>query len=158
MSDTDHRLIHVVLDEHRQVRRSAEAEHERAVAVHDLLEENSFRPAGDFTGPYMLRLRQEENRMVFDIRDAGDNPLREVHLSLTPFKKIIKDYFEICESYYDAIKRLSPSQIEAIDMGRRGLHNEGSETLKERLSGKIEVDSETARRLFTLMCVLQIRG
>jgi uncharacterized protein (UPF0262 family) len=100
----------------------------------------------------------QENRLLFDVRNASDKKLRDIVLSLTPFRTIVKDYFMICESYYDAIKKLSPSQIEALDMGRRGLHNEGSELLRERLAGKIEVDFDTARRLFTLICVLHIRG
>jgi uncharacterized protein (UPF0262 family) len=100
----------------------------------------------------------QENRLLFDLRDTSEKKLRDIVLSLTPFRTIVKDYFMICESYYDAIKKLSPSQIEALDMGRRGLHNEGSELLRERLEGKIEVDFDTARRLFTLICVLHIRG
>jgi uncharacterized protein (UPF0262 family) len=153
-----YRIIDLVLDERSVVRRSPDVEHERKVAIFDLLEENRFAPVGSDGGPYVLHLAIEENRLVFDIRLDGDEPHGKVLLSLTPFRKIIKDYFLICESYYDAIKTAAPSQIEAIDMGRRGLHNEGSETLKERLSGKIEMDFDTARRLFTLICVLHIKG
>jgi len=109
-------------------------------------------------GPYHLHLAVQENRLQFDVRDTTEKKLRDIILSLTPFRTIVKDYFMICESYYDAIKKLSPSQIEALDMGRRGLHNEGSELLRERLEGKIEIDFDTARRLFTLICVLHIRG
>jgi len=153
-----YRIIDLVLDEHTVMRRSPDVEHERKVAIFDLLEENHFAPVGSDGGPYVLHLAIEENRLVFDIRLESDEPHGKVLLSLTPFRRIIKDYFMICESYYDAIKTAAPSQIEAIDMGRRGLHNEGSETLKERLSGKIEMDFDTARRLFTLICVLHIKG
>jgi uncharacterized protein (UPF0262 family) len=152
------RIVHIALDEKTMVRRTAEVEHERQVAVFDLLEDNSFSPVGVGDGPYHLHLAVQENRLLFDVRDTGDRKLRDIILSLTPFRTIVKDYFLICESYYDAIKKLSPSQIEALDMGRRGLHNEGSELLRERLEGKIEVDFDTARRLFTLICVLHIRG
>jgi uncharacterized protein (UPF0262 family) len=152
------RIVHIALDEKTMVRRTAEVEHERQVAVFDLLEDNSFSPVGVNDGPYHLHLAVQENRLLFDVRDTGDRKLRDIILSLTPFRTIVKDYFLICESYYDAIKKLSPSQIEALDMGRRGLHNEGSELLRERLEGKIEVDFDTARRLFTLICVLHIRG
>src|SRR5690606_29952914 len=108
--------------------------------------------------PYCLYLSIEENRLVVDVRTESEKPVLKAILSLTPFRRIIKDYFTVCESYYEAIKRASPSQIEAIDMGRRSLHNEGSELLRERLDGKIELDANTARRLFTLFCVLHIRG
>jgi len=156
--DQNQRLIHVQLDEKTMVRRKPEVEHERAVAIYDLLEENSFRPWGDFTGPYALHLSLEDNRLLFDIRGQEGTELTKVNLPLLPFKSIVKDYFMMCESYYSAIKQSSPAQIEAIDMGRRGLHNEGSQLLVERLQGKIEVDQDTARRLFTLLCVLHIRG
>lgn len=151
-------IAQVFLDERTMVRRSPELEHERAVAIFDLLEENSFAPHGVSEGPYHLHLRLQESRMVFDIRATDDTALRQVILSMTPLRTVIKDYFLVCESYYDAIKRLSPSQIEALDMGRRGLHNEGSEILRERLKGKVELDFDTARRLFTLICVLHIKG
>ena len=152
------RIVRITLDERSVVRRSAEVEHERAVAIYDLIEESKFRLVENGGGPYSLHLSIEENRLVFDARDAEDNPLRRVVLALTPFRRIIKDYFQICESYFTAIKTASPSQIEAIDMGRRGLHNEGSELLQQRLEGKIELDRDTARRLFTLICVLHIKG
>jgi uncharacterized protein (UPF0262 family) len=154
----DRRIVHIALDEKTMVRRTPEVEHERQVAIFDLLEENFFSPIGIQDGPYHLHLSVQENRLLFDLRDASEKKLRDIVLSLTPFRTIVKDYFMICESYYDAIKKLSPSQIEALDMGRRGLHNEGSELLRERLEGKIEVDFDTARRLFTLICVLHIRG
>ena len=149
------RIIDIVLDEESVARRSPEVEHERAVALFDLIEENDFALVGT-PGPYRLRIGIFEQRLVFDVRDAHDNKLRDIVLSLTPFRKVVKDYFLVCESYYAAIKKLSPSQIEALDMGRRGLHNEGSELLRERLAGKIEIDSGTARRLFTLICALHI--
>ena len=151
-------IIHISLDETSIVRRNADIEHERKVAMFDLLEENEFRLTSGPTGPYDVVLRLEENRLVFDIRDGQGGGLNEIKMLLTPFRRIIKDYFLVCESYFNAIKTASPSQIEAIDMGRRGLHNEGSELLKERLTGEIEMDFDTARRLFTLVCVLHIRG
>lgn len=152
------KLVKIELVEKHQVRRAAEVEHERAVAVYDLLEENYFAPNGDFIGPYALYLRLEDTRLIFDVRKEDDTPLVQVPLALKTFQSIVKDYFLICESYFAAIKKSTPSQIEAIDMGRRGLHNEGSELLRERLVGKIDVDFDTARRLFTLVCVLHIRG
>ncbi|MDA8232704.1 MAG: UPF0262 family protein [Magnetospirillum sp.] len=152
------RIVHVQLDEKTMVRRRPEVEHERAIAIYDLLEENYFAPAGDVTGPYNLHLSAEENRLLFDIRSEGGEPLSQVALPLRQFQSIVKDYFLVCESYYNAIRKSAPSHIEAIDMGRRGLHNEGSEMLKARLSGKIDIDFDTARRLFTLICVLHIRG
>jgi uncharacterized protein (UPF0262 family) len=152
------RLISISLDERSVVRRSADVEHERAVAIFDLLEQNYFHLADDRQGPYSLHLSIEENRLMFDIRDADEQPLDKVALSLAPFRRIVKDYFTVCESYFEAIKTASPSRIESIDMGRRGLHNEGSELLRERLEDRIETDFDTARRLFTLICVLHIRG
>lgn len=156
---SDQRLIRIALDEQTLVRRNPDIEHERAVAIFDLLEDNSFVPVGDFAGPYSLHLSLSENRLVFEIRDGEDlQKLGTVGLSVTPFRRIVKDYFTVCESYFEAIKTASPSKIEAIDMGRRGLHNDGADLLRERLKGKIEVDDNTARRLFTLLCVLHIKG
>jgi uncharacterized protein (UPF0262 family) len=152
------RIVQIHLDERSIVRWSPDVEHERAVAIFDLLEENHFAPAGALEGPFVLRLSIEENRLVLAIHDEADAPLGKVMLPTLPFRKLIKDYFTVCESYYQAIRTASPSQIEAIDMGRRGLHNEGSELLRERLAGKIDIDFNTARRLFTLLCVLHIRG
>ncbi len=152
------KLAKIELVEKHQVRRAAEVEHERAVAVYDLLEENYFAPNGDFIGPYALYIKLEDTRLIFDVRKEDETPLVQVPLPLKTFQSIVKDYFLICESYFAAIKKSTPSQIEAIDMGRRGLHNEGSELLRERLGGKIDVDFDTARRLFTLICVLHIRG
>jgi uncharacterized protein (UPF0262 family) len=157
-SPDSHRIVNVSLDERSVVRRSAEVEHERAVAIFDLIEENRFVPIGSAGGPYNLHLSIEESRLVLDIRTDADGPVGKVMLALGPFRRVVKDYFTVCESYYAAIKTSSPSQIEAIDMGRRGLHNEGAELLKERLAGKVELDGNTARRLFTLICVLHIRG
>jgi len=151
-------LVHIQLDEKTLVRRKPEVEHERAVAIYDLLEGNYFAPVGDYIGPYRLHLGIEENRMCFDVHSQDGMPLCKVQLPLKPFKTIVRDYFLVCETYYTAIKKASPSKIEAIDMGRRGLHDEGSELLRERLSGKIDIDFDTARRLFTLVCVLHIRG
>ncbi|MEX0957329.1 MAG: UPF0262 family protein [Rhizobiaceae bacterium] len=151
------RLVDVVLDE--SIGRSTpDIEHERAVAIFDLIEENGFRPVGHEGGPYKLRLSLAENRLVFAISDETDKGVVTHILSLTPFRRIVKDYFLICESYYEAIRTSTPSQIEAIDMGRRGMHNDGSQTLMDRLSGKIDMDFDTARRLFTLVCVLHWRG
>ena len=152
------RICEIKLDERSVVRRSADVEHERAVAIYDLIEENYFAPVGQDPGPYRLHLSIEENRLVFDIRDEQDSNIAAVTLPLLPFRRIVKDYFAVCEVYYEAIKTASPSKIEAIDMGRRGLHNEGSEVLRARLDGKIDLDFNTARRLFTLICVLHIRG
>lgn len=151
------RLVRIDLDEQSMSRRSAEVDRERAVAIFDLLEENEFRPAIEQDGPYHLYLAIEENRLIFDIKDIAEAPLYKFILSLSPFRRIVKEYFDICESYFQAIKSASPSQIEAIDMGRRGLHNEGSEILRERLAGKVELDFNTARRLFTLICALHVK-
>jgi len=152
------RIVDIVLDEKSVARRTPEVEHERAVALFDLLEENDFALVGGAPGPYKLHLGVFEQRLVFGVHDADDEKLRDIVLSLTPFRKVVKDYFLVCESYYSAIKKLGTSQIEALDMGRRGLHNEGSELLRERLAGKIEVDHDTARRLFTLICALHIKA
>ena len=152
------RLIDIELDE-LIGRSTPDVEHERAVAIFDLIEENSFCPVNDTgAGPYKLKLSLAEHRLVFEIsRESGETVATHI-LSLTPFRRIVKDYYMICESYYAAIRTSTPSQIEAIDMGRRGLHNDGSQTLKDRLDGKIEIDFDTARRLFTLVCVLHWRG
>src|SRR5690606_5052066 len=151
------RLIDIELDS--SIGRSTpDIEHERAVAIFDLIEENSFYPVGDEEGgPYKLIISLIERRLIFSImRENGDKVATHV-LSLTPLRRAVRDYFLICERYYEAIRTASPSKIEAIDMGRRGLHNEGSQTLQNRLDGKIEMDFNTARRLFTLVCVLHWR-
>jgi uncharacterized protein (UPF0262 family) len=152
------RLVRITLDEGSIGRSSPDIEHERAVAIYDLIEDNSFAPAEHGGGPYALNLAISENRLVFDIREEDGTPVMAHLLSLTPLRKIVKDYFLICDSYYKAIRTASPTQIEAIDMGRRGLHNEGSELLQQRLKEKIDVDFDTARRLFTLICVLHWKG
>ena len=156
--DSQQKLSNITLDESSVVRRSPDVEHERAVAIFDLLEENYFAPVGDYNGPYHLHLGIAENRLRFEIQNDGGTLLGTVVLALSPFRRIVKDYFTVCETYFEAIKSASPSKIEAIDMGRRGLHNEGSQLLRDRLDGKIEIDFDTARRLFTLICVLHIRG
>jgi uncharacterized protein (UPF0262 family) len=153
------RICHIEIDEKGLARTTAEIEQERRVAIFDLLEDNSFglpqredRPVP--SGPYRLGLAIREGRLVFEVATEDAAKVGEFHLSLGPFRQVVKDYFQICESYFQAVKRLPPSQIEAIDMARRGIHNEGARTLQERLEGKAEVDLDTARRLFTLICVL----
>ena len=158
MADDVFRLAAITLDERSIVRRTREIEQEREIAIYDLLEGNSFHPEGSDGGPYTLTLGVEENRLTFDIRLGDGREHGKVMLSLTPFRSVIKDYFLICESYFKAIRHAPPSQIEALDMGRRGLHDEGSTLLRERLKGKIAVDHDTARRLFTLICVLHLKG
>jgi uncharacterized protein (UPF0262 family) len=158
MTESPYRIANIVLDESTVVRRTREIEQEREIAIYDLIESNSFTPVGSPGGPYNLVLSVEDNRLAFDIRLEDNREHGKVMLSLTPFRKVIKDYFLICESYFRAIRTAPPSQIEALDMGRRGLHNEGSEILRERLAGKIELDNDTARRLFTLICVLHLKG
>jgi uncharacterized protein (UPF0262 family) len=152
------RLISVTLDENSIGRGSADQEHERAIAIYDLLEENSFELVGHGGGPYALIISLVDAKLVLDIRDAEGATVVTHILSLTPFKRILKDYFMICESYYAAIRHATPSRIEAIDMGRRGLHNEGAQLLIERLKGKIETDQDTARRIFTLITALHWKG
>ena len=152
------RLIAVTVDESSIGRSNPDIEHERAIAIYDLIEENSFAPVDHESGPYALHLRMADNRLVFEIAQADGNAVIAHHLSLNPFRKIVKDYFLICDSYYDAIRNATPDRIEAIDMGRRGLHNEGSKILMERLQEKVSVDFDTARRLFTLICVLHWKG
>ena len=155
----DPRIVALELDERTVLRRSPEIEHERAVAIYDILEENRFAPLGHEGGPYNLKLGIEDRqRLVLDIHTESGDPVERVSLSVTPFRRIVKDYFHICESYFDAIKKLSPSQIETIDMARRGIHNEGARILQERLEGKADIDIDTARRLFTLICVLHFGG
>lgn len=152
------RLIDVELD--ASIGRSTpDVEHERAVAIFDLIEDNSFAPINDSgDGPYRLKLSLAEQRLILAVARADGTAVVTHILSLTPFRRIVRDYHMVCESYYDAIRSATPSQIEAIDMGRRGLHNEGSQTLLDRLSGKIDLDFDTARRVFTLICVLHWRG
>ncbi len=150
--------MEIALEESLQGRHSPEAEQERAVAIFDLIESNAFSPAIDHDGPYRLALSVADQRLVFDICDVAGASLCKFALSTAPFRRLIKDYLHICDSYYAAIKTASLSQIEAIDMGRRGLHNEGAELLHETMQGKAEMDFDTARRLFTLVCALHMKG
>jgi len=154
-----HRLVEVHLDEDSIARCSRDIEHERNVAIYDLLESNSFELLEhNAHGPYSLLLALEDRRLVFHVGDDNHKPLKTIMLSLSSFRRLIKDYFLLCESYFEAIRTAPPSRIEAIDMGRRGLHDEGAHLVTDRLAGKITVDFETARRLFTLICALQGRG
>lgn len=157
------RIIHIDLDDSGLPVPTAEIEQERKVAMFDLLEDNVFAlPKRDDRevpeGPFRLGLSIRERRLVFDIQSEDEKPAGEFHLSLGPFRQVVKDYFQICESYFDAVKNMPPSQIETIDMARRGIHNEGARILQERLEGKADVDTDTARRLFTLICVLHFGG
>ena len=156
--DPSFRLAAITLDEGSIGRSNPDVEHERAVAIYDLLENNVFVPADHPGGPYALHLKVTENRLIFDIRLADGTPVIAHYLSLSPLRRIVKDYFTICDSYYEAIRTATPSRIEAIDMGRRGLHDEGSHLLMERLQKKVTIDFDTARRLFTLLCVLHWKG
>ena len=157
--DPKYKIVSVDLDERTVARRNAEIEHERAVAIFDLLENNYFKPVSLPEGPYAIDLSVEENRLNLVVRNQDKSAeLGKLVIQLRAFRRIIRDYFLICESYYTAIKDSSLSQIEAIDMGRRGLHNEGADLLKETLAAEVAVDGQTARRLFTLLCVLHIRG
>jgi uncharacterized protein (UPF0262 family) len=154
----ERRIAGITLDEHTVVRRSPDIEHERAVAIFDLLEENRFAPASGLDGPFHLHLAIEENRLSIEVRSAANGAGETIVLPLAPFRGIVRDYFMICENYYQAIRRASLAQIEAIDVGRRSLHDEGSTLLMERLAEKVVIDHDTARRLFTLICVLHLRG
>jgi uncharacterized protein (UPF0262 family) len=153
---TTQHLKTIVIDDDSLAAASRDQEQERQVAIFDLLDSNYFEPAESEGGPYDLRLSLIENRLAFDI--VGPSYERRHLLSLSPFRGVIKDYFMICDSYYSAIRSSTPQQIEALDMGRRGLHNEGSSLLRERLDGKVKTDLDTARRLFTLICALHWRG
>jgi uncharacterized protein (UPF0262 family) len=157
-ADERARIIEIRLDSGSIVRWSREVEHERQVAVFDLLERNSFRLVNGFAGPYRIELSLRESNLIFALADEPGRNQSEIIVSMRPFRRLIKDYFLICDSYFQAIKHASPSRIEAIDMGRRSLHNEGAEKLRDALAEKILVDDETARRLFTLICVLHIRA
>ncbi len=157
------RIAHIELDDRTLPPPTPEIEQERKVAMFDLMEENSFTlPKRDDRvvpdGPYNVGLAIREKRLVFDIKTEAEKAAAEFHLSLGPFRQVVKDYWQICESYFDAVKNLPPSQIETIDMARRGIHNEGARILTERLEGKAEIDNDTARRLFTLVCVLHFGG
>jgi uncharacterized protein (UPF0262 family) len=158
----DFRISKVELDEATILRRNADIEQERRVAIFDLIEENFFRPLRDmgdgYTGPYHLYISVEEGRLILDIRREDGSPYETLVLGLGRFRRVVKDYFAICDSYYQAIRKASATEIETIDMARRGVHNQAAELLVERLDGKVEVDFPTARRLFTLICVLHIKG
>ena len=151
------RIAALTLDERSVLRRSPQIEHERAVAVTDLLKDNRFAPVSGLAGPYRLHLAVEENRLTMAVSGSnGDG--ENIVLPLFPFRRIVKDYFLVCESYYEAIRSRRLGQVEAIDVGRRSLHDEGSALLIERLAGKVAIDHDTARRLFTLICVLHLRA
>jgi uncharacterized protein (UPF0262 family) len=158
----DPRIIDISLDERTILWRSADIEQERRIAIFDLLEDNHFAPqrehADAYAGPYKLHLSVEEGRLALEVRRADGSPLETLVLGLARFRRPIRDYFAICDSYYQAIRNATPAQIETVDMARRGIHNEAAELLRERLEGKITVDFDTARRLFTLICVLHIKG
>ena len=152
------RLVKVTLDEESIGRSNEDVEHEREVAIYDLLEQNSFAPVGHDGGPYTLHLSINANRLVFDIREEDNTPVMAHLLSLSPLRRIVKDYYIVCDSYYQAIRTATPDKIEAIDMGRRAIHNDGCSILMERLQDKVKIDIDTARRLFTLICVLHWKG
>jgi uncharacterized protein (UPF0262 family) len=158
----DPRISHIELDEATILWRNADIEQERRIAIFDLIEENTFRPlrsvAAGHEGPYRLRLSVEDGRLALVISDEAGNPTETIVLALGRFRRPIRDYFAICDSYYQAIRRATAQEIETIDMARRGIHNNAAELLLERFEGKIETDFATARRLFTLICVLHIRG
>lgn len=158
----DPRIIAVELDEQTIIWRNADVEQERRIAIFDLLEENHFQPQrpypDDYAGPFRVRLRIEEGRLAIEIASEDGQVLETIILGLTRFRRAIKDYFAICDSYFKAVRQATPQQIETIDMARRGIHNQAAELLVERLEGKIAVDFDTARRLFTLICVLHIKG
>ena len=156
-SDAQH-LVEVVLDESAATYRNPDIGHERRVAIYDLLEKNHFAPVGNSGGPYRLRLGLVENRLIFNVAEQSGAPVSAVALPLSPFRRLMKDYALICESYVAAIKSAPRSRVEAIDMGRRGLHDEGAEVLQSALAARIAIDLETARRLFTLIYVLHMRA
>jgi uncharacterized protein (UPF0262 family) len=157
-AESRQRLVKVTLDEDSIGRSGPEIEHERAVAIYDLLEENMFAPAGEEGGPFTLHLSITGNRLMFDIKRSDGSPAMAHLLSLSPLRRLVKDYFTVCDSYYEAIRSAPPERIEALDMGRRTLHDQGSELLMERLKRKVMIDFDTARRLFTLICVLHWKG
>lgn len=156
------RITHIALDDETILWRNADVEQERRVAIYDLIEENTFRPVraseAGADGPYRLLLSVRDGRLALDIRDENDGPLELLLLGLARFRRPVREYFAICDSYYQAIRKATPAEIETIDMARRGIHNDAAELLLERLAGKVETDFATARRLFTLICVLHIRG
>lgn len=155
---SENTIAHISFDDPALVARNPDLEHERRVAIFDLLESNFFRLKEGYAGPYRVVLSLVDRALLLSVRTVKDEAVQDIRLSLTPFRRLIKDYFIICESYYDAIRSASPDRIETIDMSRRALHNEASELLQERLSDYVDVDMETARRMFTLVSVLQMRG
>lgn len=156
---TASRLSAIHLDEASLSATTGDIVHERKVAMHDLLHSNVFSPVGIETpGPYALYLSERDGRLVFDVRTEAGEPLAAHHLSMSPFRRLIKDYFMLCETYYDAIRGAMPERLETIDMARRAVHNDASETLMKRLEGKIATDFDTARRLFTLICSIALRA
>ena len=155
-ADPSTRIAHIELDERTVLRRNADVEQERRIAIFDLLENNRFAPAGH-EGPFKILLRVEDNRLAIDLKDADGQPLDTIRLGLARFRRLIRDYFAICDSYFKAVRSDSPHGLETVDMARRGVHNEAAELLQECLEGKIELDFDTARRLFTLICVLHIK-
>jgi len=157
VSETTSRVVKITLDEASIARRGPDIDHERAVAMFDLVEQNHFQPRDVAAGPYHLHLAVIENKLLLDIRSTDEASLARVELPLAPFRRLVKDYFTVCDSYFAAVRSAPQSRIEAIDMGRRALHNEGSELLQERLAEKLDVDFDTARRLFTLLCSLHLR-
>ena len=161
-SSTTHRIVHIALDEETILWRNADVEQERRVAIYDLIEENTFKPVRSAErgakGPYRLKLAVQDGRLAMDIADDAENPLETLLIGLARFRRPIREYFAICDSYYQAIRKATPAEIETIDMARRGIHNDAAELLVERLDGKVETDFATARRLFTLICVLHIKG
>ena len=163
MSDSNHRIIRVAIDNPSVVRYQADVEREIEVAIYDLVDTNTFKPdpaffGGTPRGPYDVTLRIQDNRLVFDIDREDGMKVGAIIFSVQPLRRTIREYFTLCESYYEAIRTASPAQIEAVDVGRRSLHNEGSERLRAQLAGKVDIDFETARRLFTLICALHIRA
>ena len=156
-SGDSERIKSILLEEQARIRLSPQVEHERKAALFDLIDENLFALRGEFKGPYILHLGVEGERLIFQVCNEEDQPLTRFVLPLRIFQNVIKDYFWVCDNYFKSIKTASPSRIEAIDMGRRALHNEGAELLRSRLANKVDIDTGTARRLFTLVCVLHIR-
>ena len=157
-TDPAHRIARITLDEHLVLARNEAVENERAAAISDLLKDNSFAPESGLRGPFALHLAVEENRLTMEIRSLAEGASETVVLPLTPFRRIVKDYFLVCESYYRAIRDRGVAQVEAIDAGRRALHDEGADLLIASLAGKAAIDRATARRLFTLLCVLHLRA
>ena len=161
-SANSHRIAHIALDEETILWRNADVEQERRVAIYDLIEENTFKPVRSAErgadGPYRLQLAVRDGRLAMDISSSDEELLETLLIGLARFRRPIREYFAICDSYYQAIRKATPAEIETIDMARRGIHNNAAELLLERLDGKVETDFATARRLFTLICVLHIKG